>query len=359
MLELAGAQPYIACVPTCGRHDPRNAGADRRPRPPGPCPRAARNRARDRTAPPGARRDGRAPRADRARAAGSSRADRARAVPGRQPAASDRDRPARSAWTTSAAARGGAQRPPDRSPRDRPEDGGEAGRGARAGHSFAAAGMLLNRALALEAGLAEALGGVPPGDPRRMRDASEHFAVVCATERPDEALDRFEALGQVVSIVERGERRVVGVTVEGVPVEVVTADPARFGTELVRATGSGQVRRGARAAPDAADEEGVYEALGVPWCPPELREEPFRGDRLARRAAVRSAATSTATRRGRTARRPCSRWPRRPASSATSTSRSATTRRRWAPSRASMPTTCCVRPTRSPRRTRCWRRSAS
>jgi DNA polymerase (family 10) len=139
-------------------------------------------------------------------------------------------------------------------------------------------GMLLNRALALEAGLAEALGGVPAGDPRRMRDASDHFAVVCATERPDEALDRFEALGQVVSIVERGERRVVGVTVEGVPVEVVAADPARFGTELVRATGSSAYVEAIEPLPEATDEEGVYRALGVPWCPPELREAPFGGE---------------------------------------------------------------------------------
>ena len=29
--------------------------------------------------------------------------------------------------------------------------------------------------------------------------------------------------------------------------------------------------------PDAEDEEGVYAALGLPWLPPELREEPFRG----------------------------------------------------------------------------------
>ncbi len=30
--------------------------------------------------------------------------------------------------------------------------------------------------------------------------------------------------------------------------------------------------------PDAPDEAAVYRALGIPWCPPELREEPFRGE---------------------------------------------------------------------------------
>jgi DNA polymerase (family 10) len=138
--------------------------------------------------------------------------------------------------------------------------------------------MLLGRALALSGTLAEALDGAPAGDPRRMRDVNEHFAVVCAAERPDDVLDRFEALGQVVSIVERQERRAVGVTVEGVPVEVIAAEPARFGTELVRATGARAYVEALEPLPGAPDEEGVYRALGIPWCPPELREEPFRGE---------------------------------------------------------------------------------
>ena len=139
-------------------------------------------------------------------------------------------------------------------------------------------GMLLGQALALEASIAEALGGEPAGDPRRMRDVSERFAVVCSTERPDEVLDSFEALGQVVSIVERGERRAVGLTVDGVPVQVVASEPRRFGTELVRATGSQAYVEALEPLPDAPDEEGVFRALGIPWCPPELREQPFRGE---------------------------------------------------------------------------------
>ena len=43
--------------------------------------------------------------------------------------------------------------------------------------------------VALAGGLAEALGGSVAGDPRRMRDLSEHFAVVCASVRPAELLD--------------------------------------------------------------------------------------------------------------------------------------------------------------------------
>jgi DNA polymerase (family X) len=68
------------------------------------------------------------------------------------------------------------------------------------------------------------------------------------------------------------------VTVEGVPVEVVVAPPERFGTTLVRATGSAAYVAALEPLPEAPDEESVYRALDVPWCPPELREEPFRGE---------------------------------------------------------------------------------
>jgi DNA polymerase (family X) len=80
-----------------------------------------------------------------------------------------------------------------------------------------------------------------------------------------------------VTIVERGERRALGVTVDGVPVELVAADAARFGTELVRATGSDAYVAALGELPDAADEAGVYAALGLPFLPPELREQPFAG----------------------------------------------------------------------------------
>src|SRR5439155_9168742 len=82
----------------------------------------------------------------------------------------------------------------------------------------------------------------------------------------------------IVSVVERLGRRAVGVTVEGVPVELVVAEPARFGTELMRATGSSAYVDALEPLPDATDEEGVFARLGVPFCPPEVREAPFRGE---------------------------------------------------------------------------------
>jgi DNA polymerase (family 10) len=138
-------------------------------------------------------------------------------------------------------------------------------------------GMLLNRARALVEEIAEGVGGEPAGDPRRWADASFDFAVVASAADPEPVLDAFEALPAIVSVLERGARRAVGVTVEGVPVELVVADPAAFGTELLRATGARAYVEALGELPPAADEKAVYEQLGIPFCPPELREEPFRG----------------------------------------------------------------------------------
>ena len=132
-------------------------------------------------------------------------------------------------------------------------------------------GLLLNRARALVEPMAAAVGGVAAGDPRRWRDLSERLAIVSSDNN---ALDRFQELAEIVAVVDE----TVGVTVEGVPVELVVASPDRFGTELLRATGSDAYVGALEPLPPGASEKEVYAALGVPWCPPELREEPFRGD---------------------------------------------------------------------------------
>jgi DNA polymerase (family 10) len=139
-------------------------------------------------------------------------------------------------------------------------------------------GLLLNRARELVGGIAAALEGEAAGDVRRWRDSCEDLAVVCAAAEPSAALAEFAALPQIVTLVERGERRAVGVTIEGVPIEVVVAPPERFGAALVRATGSPAYVAALEPLPEAADEEAVYRGLDLPWCPPELREQPFRGE---------------------------------------------------------------------------------
>jgi DNA polymerase (family 10) len=139
-------------------------------------------------------------------------------------------------------------------------------------------GLLLPEAQALTEGVAEALGGEVAGDARRWADVCRELSVVVASARPADVLQRFEELAAVVAVVDRELQRALGVTVEGVPVELVVAEPASFGTALLRATGTKAYVDGLEPLPAAAEEAGVYAALGLPWCPPELREEPFRGD---------------------------------------------------------------------------------
>lgn len=137
--------------------------------------------------------------------------------------------------------------------------------------------VTVDRARTLVGDIADAIGGTMAGDPRRWADECFQLRVVVAGEDPNAVVEAFTRLPSVVALVERGARRAVGVSVEGTSVELLVAEPAALGTELVRATGAAAYVDALGLLPVAASEESVYEALGIPWCPPELREEPFSG----------------------------------------------------------------------------------
>ena len=140
-------------------------------------------------------------------------------------------------------------------------------RPARAPH-----GLTLDRSLALSRSLADALDGQVAGSPRRLTELSYELCVVCASSRPSLKIAQLEAHPAIVSMLGRETRRAVGVTLEGVPVTLVVAEPHRLGTELVRATGSPAYVDSLGPLPDAPDEEAVFRSLGVAYRPPELRE---------------------------------------------------------------------------------------
>ncbi len=149
---------------------------------------------------------------------------------------------------------------------------------AREAEARSPRGLWLNRALELVGGIARALDGAVAGDVRRCCDSCHRLAVVRAASSARAVLAQFAQLPQIVAVIEQAERHAVGVTVEGVPVEVTVPDPSRFGTAMIRATGSSEYVAALEPLPDGPDEHAVYSALGVPWCPPELREAPFRGE---------------------------------------------------------------------------------
>jgi DNA polymerase (family 10) len=136
-------------------------------------------------------------------------------------------------------------------------------------------GLTRNRALALAASIADPLEAAHAGELRRGCDLVHRLVLVSTGADP---LEQFAGRPEVVAVLERDEHRAVGVTVEGIPVELVAAEPGRFGTELLRATGSEAYVAAFEPLPEAATEEAVYEQLGLPWLPPELREAPFRGE---------------------------------------------------------------------------------
>jgi len=133
-------------------------------------------------------------------------------------------------------------------------------------------GLTLARSRPLSEAIAEALGGEIAGPPRRYCELAYELVVVCATDDPADALERFAQLPTIVSMLERDEHRALGVTLEGVPVTLVAAVERRFGTELFRATGSPEYVESYEPLPDAADEHSLFAQLGIPFCPPELRE---------------------------------------------------------------------------------------
>ena len=135
-------------------------------------------------------------------------------------------------------------------------------------------GLTVNRSRALSQEIADALGGEIAGPARRYAELSHDLAVVVASDDPARVLDTFAELAQIVVVLERAERRAVGLTVDGVPVTLVVAIPSAYGTDLARATGSAEYVDALGALPEAATEEELFDRLGLAYCPPELRELP-------------------------------------------------------------------------------------
>ena len=124
------------------------------------------------------------------------------------------------------------------------------------------------------------------GPVRRWLEIVDHLAFAVATVEPEAVIERLAGYGLVTS-VDRTEpaandRSVTARLADGMPCTVVLATPERFGWAVIRATGSPEhvellrARAAERAvvletiaAPEEAD---VYQALGLPWLPPEVRD---------------------------------------------------------------------------------------
>jgi DNA polymerase (family 10) len=160
---------------------------------------------------------------------------------------------------------------------------------------------LLNYAEGVAAELIEALGQVPgveavtpAGSLRRGRETVGDLDLLVTGPAATAALDRFVTYPRVEEVLARGENKASAkVGREGLQVDVRTLTPASFGAALQYFTGSKDhnvairtraVKMGLKLSEyglfrvegdtrlAGETEAGVYQALGLPWIPPELRE---------------------------------------------------------------------------------------
>ena len=119
------------------------------------------------------------------------------------------------------------------------------------------------------------------GPVRRWCEIVDHLAYAVATDRPEAIIDRLAAYGLVTS-VDREHDPVIGYMASGLRAELYITRPAHLGWAHIRATGSKDHVQLllARAADrgmnleilEAVDEQHVYQALALPWLPPEVRD---------------------------------------------------------------------------------------
>ena len=143
----------------------------------------------------------------------------------------------------------------------------------------------------------------PAGSFRRRRETIGDLDLLAETERPVGLIDRFAGLPGVERVLARGTHKASVQLRDGPQVDLMVMPPGRAGSYLVHFTGSkehnvrlrgmardrgwslsenGFVRLGedgealtGKAADlrTFPDEAGVYAFLGLPWIPPELRED--------------------------------------------------------------------------------------
>jgi DNA polymerase (family 10) len=161
--------------------------------------------------------------------------------------------------------------------------------------------MPLARALPLARELTAALAGVAgverlaiAGSIRRGRETVGDMDILVTSSQPAIVMEAFTALPAIAELLERGGTKSAVRHREGIQVDLRVVEPESFGAALVYFTGSkqhniriremAQRRRlkiseygvfdettGARTA--GATEEEVYRTIGLPWIPPELRED--------------------------------------------------------------------------------------
>ena len=161
--------------------------------------------------------------------------------------------------------------------------------------------MGLGRALPLAREIVQLLEKLPQvkrismaGSLRRMRETAKDVDLLVTSTKPAKVMEVFTSLPQVAEILLRGDTKATILHREGIQVDIRVVEPPCFGAALLYFTGSKahniRVRElasrkglkvseygvfkeatGKRIA--GATEEEVYKVIGLPYIPPELRED--------------------------------------------------------------------------------------
>ena len=132
------------------------------------------------------------------------------------------------------------------------------------------------------------------GSIRRMKETVGDIDILVTSSKPAAVMQAFVTLPQVAEVLERGTTKASIRHREGIQVDLRVVDPECFGAALVYFTGSKQhnihvrdigVKKGFKISEygvfrastgrrlASATEAEVYAAVGLPWIPPELRED--------------------------------------------------------------------------------------
>ncbi|HSE03087.1 MAG TPA: DNA polymerase/3'-5' exonuclease PolX [Methylomirabilota bacterium] len=161
--------------------------------------------------------------------------------------------------------------------------------------------MPLGHALPLARELVRALEGLTAvrqislaGSIRRMKETVGDIDILVTSAKPAAVMQAFVSLPQATDVLERGSTKGSIRHREGIQVDLRVVDPVCFGAALVYFTGSKQhnihvrdigVKKGLKISEYgvfrastgrrlvSATEAEVYAAVGLPWIPPELRED--------------------------------------------------------------------------------------
>lgn len=159
----------------------------------------------------------------------------------------------------------------------------------------------LGRALPVARNIVELLREAVPrgkfavaGSLRRWKETVKDIDVLAAGKKPEEIAGAFVRLAAVKEVLERGATKCTAMTAEGIQVDLRVVEESSFGAALQYFTGGkahniklremasrrgwkineyGLFRESDEKRIAGKEEEEIYSALGLPWIPPELRED--------------------------------------------------------------------------------------